>query len=239
MIRQSTMPLPAETDSSLPVVNEEFRECLRTALRRLPGPAAGGRRARPAEAVPPVRTLGITSCSRREGVTTVAAEWAAVAAGMDEGEVLLVDANMAHPAVHELFDVDFSPGLSELLLNPSAWPAWVQPSGYENLVLLTAGEPNSRLPKTFDTAGISSVLGAVEREYNLVVFDLPPAGEQSAALRLAGLLDAVVLVVEAERVRYDIARRVKQLLERAGASVCGVVLNKRRDYVPWWLRRDI
>ena len=86
----------------------------------------------------------------------------------------------------------------------------------------------------FDSAGISRLIADIEPKFRLVVFDVPPAGEQSATLRLAGLLDAVIIVVEAERVRFEVARRAKELLERAGARVRGAVLNKRRDYVPRW-----
>ncbi|MDY0167177.1 MAG: CpsD/CapB family tyrosine-protein kinase [Thermoguttaceae bacterium] len=235
MIGQPTIPLPVETDSMLQHLAEESGEYFRTVLRHLQWPAAGGWEGGSATA--PFRTLGVTSCSRREGVSMVAAQLSAAAVHLDEGPVLLVDANLTHPAVHELFDVDFSPGLSEALLDPAILPACVQPSGRDHLSLLTAGEPNGHLPKAFDTGGIGSVIETLAQEYKLIVFDMPPAGEQSAALRLAGLLDAVVIVVEAERVCYEVARRTRQLLERAGASVRGAVLNKRRDYVPRWLYR--
>ncbi|MDZ7616923.1 MAG: CpsD/CapB family tyrosine-protein kinase [Patescibacteria group bacterium] len=183
-----------------------------------------------------IRTLGVTSCARGEGVSTVAAHLAAAAAGMVTGNVLLVDANMAHPVVHNLFDVDAGPGLAEATVNAKTLEAYVQPSGCQNLELLTAGEPNGK-PRTtaLDSAGVEAVLAAVGQAYQLVVFDMPPASGQSATLRLASMLDAVIIVVEAERISCDVARRAKELLQRAGARVRGAVLNKRRDYVPRWL----
>lgn len=235
MIGQPTVPLPVKTDAILQHLTEESGEYSRTVLRHLHWPVAGG--GEEGSAAASFRTLGVTSCSRREGVSTVAAQLATAAAHMDEGPVLLVDANLTHPVVHELFDVDLSPGLAEALQNADILPACVQPSGRGDLSLLTAGEPNGHLSKAFDTGGIGSVIGTLAQEYKLIVFDMPPAGEQSAGLRLAGRLDAVVIVVEAERVCYEVARRTRQLLERAGASVRGAVLNKRRDYVPRWLYR--
>ncbi len=239
MIGQTTMPPATETVSPFRVWAGESAEYLRAVLRHLRWPAESDQEDDHTGADAVLRTLGTTSCTRREGVSTVAAQLAAAAVQMDDGPVLLVDANLAHPAVHEVFDADLSPGLSELLLNPAALPTCVQPSGCDRLSLLTAGEPNGNLSRAFDAAGISGVIEALEREYKLIVFDMPPAGEQSAALRLAGLLDAVVIVVEAERVRYEVARRTRQLLERAGASVRGAVLNKRRDYIPRWIYRHL
>ncbi len=227
------MPTPAERQLRPHFDRDAFREYCRTALRRLGWPG-GGQGDSPAP-----RTLGLTSCSRREGVSTVAARLALTAAEADAGPILLVDANLANPAVHEAFDVDQSPGLAEAALNPAILPTCLQPSGFDNLELLTAGEPAGKLPGAFDIGAMGQLMEAIGREYALVVFDLPPAGQQSSALRLAGLLDAVVMVVEAERVHHDVARRAKQLLERAGARVCGAVLNKRRSYVPRWLRRTM
>lgn len=240
MVVQSTTSVPDAADSKPRMLLARGEKYYQALLRQLhwPPTSSGGAEAHPDRASGPVRTLGITSCGRKEGVSTIAAQLAATAAAMDEGSVLLVDANLACPLVHRMFDVDPSPGLSELLLDPAALTAYVQPSGIDNLELLTAGEPNGSLAKAFDTGRIREVLCAVEEDYHLVVLDMAPAGLQSAALRLAGLLDGVVMVVEAERVRYEVARRTKQLLQRAGASVRGAVLNKRRDYIPRWLSRS-
>jgi Mrp family chromosome partitioning ATPase len=48
-------------------------------------------------------------------------------------------------------------------------------------------------------------------------------------------LDETLLVVEAERTRTKSAQRAKELLERAGVRVTGVVLANRREHVPRWL----
>lgn len=237
MIGQPKLASLADANMSPRLLHGDLGEYYRTVLRSLNWPTRTD--AEPHDhddATDVIRTLGVTSCARREGVSTIAAHLAATASQMDAGNVLLVDANPACPVVHDLFDVDLSPGLIESAANPSAMQAFIQPSGYEHLELLTAGEPESKLSAAvFDSVRISRLIADIERSFRLVVFDMPPAGEQSATLRLAGLLDAVIVVVEAERVRYEVARRAKELLEHAGARVRGAVLNKRREYVPWWL----
>ncbi len=237
MIGQPKLASPVDADLSPRLPHGDLGEYYRTVLRSLNWPTGADAEPRGHDdATEVIRTLGVTSCARREGVSTIAAHLAATAAQMDAGNVLLVDANLACPVVHDLFDVDLSPGLVESAANPSAMQAFLQPSGYEHLEILTAGEPEGKLSgAAFDSAGISRLIADIERTFRLVVFDMPPAGEQSATLRLAGMLDAVIIVVEAERVRYEVARRAKELLERAGARVRGAVLNKRRDYVPRWL----
>jgi capsular exopolysaccharide synthesis family protein len=237
MIGQATPEATAQTGHEPILLADEIQEYHRTALRHLRWPVGGNGNGASGdeETTAGLRTLGITSCCRGEGVSTVAAQLAATAAEMNEGRVLLVDANLANPSVHEIFDVDLSPGLAESLLNPKMLETAVQPTDSRNLFVLSAGEPNGDLPKAFDTAAISQVTEALRLQYKLVVFDMPPAGQQSTALRLGSLFDGVLMVVEAERVRFEVARRTTQLLGRAGAQVLGAVLNKRRRYVPTWL----
>jgi Mrp family chromosome partitioning ATPase len=45
-------------------------------------------------------------------------------------------------------------------------------------------------------------------------------------------MDAVILVIEAEKTRWEVARKAKEELEKAGATILGAVLNKRKYYIP-------
>ena len=72
-----------------------------------------------------------------------------------------------------------------------------------------------------------------------MVIDLPAVNEASWTLRLARLCDGVGLVVEAERSRLEVVQRTKELLVKSNANVLGVVVNKRRFYIPRWLYRTL
>jgi Mrp family chromosome partitioning ATPase len=59
------------------------------------------------------------------------------------------------------------------------------------------------------------------------------------AARLASLTDGIIMVIEAETIRWEAALRGKNALIEAEADVLGGVLNKRRMVVPGWLYRRI
>ena len=51
-------------------------------------------------------------------------------------------------------------------------------------------------------------------------------------LAVASKVDGVILVVEAEKTRWQTVRKVKDSISRVGGNILGVVLNKRRYYIP-------
>lgn len=66
----------------------------------------------------------------------------------------------------------------------------------------------------------------------LIILDTPPVLSSPLAQALAPTVDGVILVVEAERTRTEVARAAQHALTMAGAKILGVVLNKRRYHVP-------
>jgi len=214
----------------------------RALLRHLDWPRNGSSRS--------LRTLGVTSCCREEGVSTVAAQLAATAASWGDYQVLLVDANLACPSVHEIFGVAEAPGLADCLIDDMQVAKATKPSrvadarvtndGYlaealqsapvANLTVLAAGRSLGNPAWAYDSADVARIVEELGKRFDLVVFDLPVVEEASSATRVAGLLDGVLLVIEADRVDSGIARRARGTLARYNVHVLGAVLNKCRGH---------
>lgn len=185
----------------------------------------------------PITTLGVTSCYPGEGVSTVAVQLsvAAAATGM---RVLLVDLNWKRPTIHTTFGVQRGPGLSEALANEGRQVAPVQDSQIPNLSLLTVGNFVGDFNLAISLERMAGLIRSLQ-DYDLIVFDLCESAEAGPSLSLSSLLEGVLLVIEAERVRWEVALRVKELLIRSGVNVLGAVLNKRRQRIPRWLYRTL
>jgi succinoglycan biosynthesis transport protein ExoP len=76
-----------------------------------------------------------------------------------------------------------------------------------------------------------------ESNLDYVVFDLPALGGTSATLPLAGFMDTVLLVVEAEKSNRDAVKRAYTQL--AAKTKVSVVFNKSRSYGPKWLGGEL
>ena len=182
----------------------------------------------------PLQLISVTACYGKEGTSTIAANLSVTLA--HHGSVLLLDANVNKPSIHKIFRLDLSPGLAETLQSEDRHAAISKPA--RNLDILSAGHMSGDVPSLLESPqNLSELLSTYKRSFRFIVVDSPPINEKSAALRLASLVDGVILVVEAERTRWEAVRRVKDQLVQVKANVLGIVLNKRRFPIPAFMFR--
>jgi Mrp family chromosome partitioning ATPase len=66
----------------------------------------------------------------------------------------------------------------------------------------------------------------------VILLDLPPLNECAQALQVAQGAEGIVMVVQTERTRAEVARTLKNELDRLGVRILGAVLNRRKFYIP-------
>jgi capsular exopolysaccharide synthesis family protein len=209
---------------------DEVDERLTALLRGLPWPGAN--------AVEALKTLALTGCRGGEGVSTVASRLAVRAAELSAGHVLLVDANLARPSLAREFDVPSAPGLADVLLGRYELSVATRQTEVSRLSVVPAGDDALPLDEVGDPSRLAGLVAEIKNKFALAIFDLPPAGEVVSAACLAGLLDGVVLVVAADRTRWEAGQRVSRQLARFNARLLGAVLNGRRRRTMSWLGSD-
>ncbi len=209
---------------------DETDEYFHALLRSLPWPGTGLARR--------IRTVGMTSCYRGEGVSTVAAQTAASAAGSGNHNVLLVDGNLNRPSLHTAFGLSLSPGLAEVLSQDTQSSSVVQHTGLGNLSVLSAGSAaTTGVYEAVDRA--NALFGELKKDFDLVVFDMPSVGQVPSSLEWFRLFDSAVLVLEDERVRWQVGQRTAKSLRQAGANLAGVAFNRRQKHIPNWLYKTL
>ena len=182
-------------------------------------------------------TIAVTSCHSGEGVSTVAAAITALLAEQSEGRVLIVDANLDHPGQHLIFGAQLSPGLINILDRGEAGA--IQSSLIANVDVLAAGQGNVNFGRSADLKSLSELLAALRHEYTHIVFDVPALWGNLSGVKLASAMEGVIIVVEAEKTRWEVARHSQERLLEARATVLGIVLNKRRFHMPEWLYKTL
>ena len=174
----------------------------------------------------------IVSATHGEGASTVARELAFLAALPGLSKAVLVDANLRTPSQHAAFGVERGSGLTEVVTQALPLERAVRNGNRSPLPLLTSGRPASHPTGVLGAPALSAALDGLRAKYNLVIVDGSPATVYSDASILAPLMDGVVLVIQAERTRWEVAEQAKRVLEESGANLLGAVLSRRRFHIP-------
>jgi protein-tyrosine kinase len=180
------------------------------------------------------KTIGVTGCARYAGVSTVAANLAVAAAQSCDRPVLLLDLSCTRPLLATRLGMTGDMGLREALARDSGRGECVKETRIPNLSLLAVNEPIPAQILSTDGRLVNDLLREVERQFGLIVVDLPPI-DSGLCFATAGLLNGVLMVIEAQHTNCEAALRAKQRLIHANAAVLGVIMNKYSSDLPDWL----
>ena len=176
------------------------------------------------------RTLVITSAGPAEGKTTVAGNLAIVAAESGR-RVLVIDADVRKPHLHDVFEVSVQHGLRDLLTSSEPLEfidcgAYIKPTKFTGVSILTAGlglvDESGEL---LFSSRIPLLIRRLREQYDLVLIDTAPALMFSDARRIGVSADGVVLVVRGSRTLRDSALTTLRSFADAHIPVIGTVLN--------------
>ncbi len=171
--------------------------------------------------------IAFTSCSPREGKSTVASHtaWALATLGQF---VVAVDGDLREPALHEIFNVPLSPGVSDISV-ASGPSELLAATGNRYLELIPAGIPTMH-PADIAAADLPRLLRALGESDRTVVLDCPPIMGVAESTILVAKADAVVLVVDARRPNFKTLQQGVVQIRESGGNVVGIVLNRVRRH---------
>ncbi|HEY7521655.1 MAG TPA: CpsD/CapB family tyrosine-protein kinase [Methylomirabilota bacterium] len=174
------------------------------------------------------RTLLFTGTAPGDGVTTVARRVAVALAQMNEGEVLLVDAAVRDPAIHEAFGLEPLPGLADVITRKATLEAAVHVSEFPGLSILVAGHSAVDGVSLFTSSGYADFVHEIRRAFRFVVFDSSAIMQCPETALIAARMDGVVLVVAAGRRTRAEIRQAREYLEGLRVNLLGIVLSQGR-----------
>jgi len=173
------------------------------------------------------RLLAIMSPVKGDGKSTVAANLAGVIALDYQQQVLLIDADLRSPSIHNFFGIKSTPGLADYLSSESGTNIWnyVQHTSLHGLRVIAAGKATHLSAELLATQKMRSLLRDIPKQFPgyQVIIDTSPVLSTSDPLVLAQQLDKVVLVVRAGATpRECLSEAIKSL---GAEKVSGIILN--------------
>lgn len=183
------------------------------------------------------KLIYISSCFNNEGKTMAAISTAYAMAAYSGLDVLLIDGNFDAPRIHELFGTDPAPGFSELCSSSAKPENVVLPTIHKGLSIITAGE--SKLNIWFDNNNVQNHLTDLASHFDYIICDGSSVMVSSEVSRTARLFDALFLVVECGKTRWEVLQVAEEKIKKTGGPIIGIVFNKRKYYIPSFVYRLI
>lgn len=161
------------------------------------------------------------------GRSSVAANLA-VSLARDGARVVLVDADLREPSLHRQFGVENRVGLVDILNGTAAPEDAAIQTPVDGLLIITAGKPPANPIRLLRDQKLERTLEQIAKAADFVVLDSPAGATFADADVLAGAVQNVVLVHEAGSPATPSEMEFHKRLERLGANIIGVALNKVR-----------
>ena len=103
-----------------------------------------------------------------------------------------------------------------------------------NLSAITCGTRSTNPVSLLESDRLPLIIEQLKPLADWVLFDAPPVIACNDARTLAARMEGVIMVIEAEKTRWEVFNSASQRMESSAAKILGAVLNKRQMYIPDW-----
>ena len=172
-----------------------------------------------------LQVITVTSSMQNEGKSTVLANLAVSFANLDK-KVLIMEGDLRNPSVHRMFNISNIKGLTDILLQNKVFADCVHCTDVKNLHVLTCGAIPPNPSEMLSSKKIRDFIESLREYYDYVFIDAPPIGIVTDAGIISTFTDGCIFVVGAGEADIEMAKVSKERLEKVGANILGVVLNK-------------
>lgn len=175
---------------------------------------------------PNVRSLMALSAKAEQGSTTAITNLAITLAQAGH-KVVLVDANIRTPELHQVFNTENEFGFSDLVMDPtvSSFEKAMTATSVPNLRIITSGRTPDNPWELFRSENLVGVSDRLREMADYVLFDTPSGTLFTDALNLAPIVDAAFLCVRAFETPSGAEQRLIDLVNQSNVTVLGAVLN--------------
>ena len=172
-----------------------------------------------------LQVITVTSSMQNEGKSTVLANLAVSFANLDK-KVLIMEGDLRNPSVHRMFNISNIKGLTDILLQNKVFADCVHCTDVKNLHVLTCGAIPPNPSEMLSSKKIRDFIESLREYYDYIFIDAPPIGIVTDAGIISTYTDGCIFVVGAGEADIEMAKVSKERLEKVGANILGVVLNK-------------
>lgn len=179
------------------------------------------------------KLFAVTSYSKGEGKSTVSANLSISFSKMEK-RVLLIDCDLRRPNVHNIFKIENTAGLSNIIGKMVDFEDVVHRNVLPNLDILPSGTIPPNPSELLCSSKFIDLIKRLNEEYDYIIFDTPPIGVVADALLLKDLLAGFVVVLRERSTTHGDVQNIIDSMKLADAKILGFIKvgcesNKKRS----------
>jgi len=167
-----------------------------------------------------IHSVLITGMSEGDGATTVAANLAYDLCKTNNFKPLFVANNK-----------DVTIAAKDLFSPVENIEEVIKQAPGENLNVTGIGWQRGRKSWVRDNK-LENLFEHLKSNYSYVIIDAPPVQECPEVLMLLPFIDLTLVVIKSKSTKWQAVYRVKKLMQEAKAHLIGIVINKKKYYIP-------
>lgn len=174
-----------------------------------------------------------------EGTSTIARELAKIVSLRMEKTVLLMDFDSNRPRRHVYGDLRPERNINEVVKTGESIEKALCRVEESSLYVMPLFQRTLLPPAAIDPGMAGGFWSSLRSRFDLIIVDSPPALMFPDGPSIVAQVDGVILVVEAEKTRWQVALSVKEKVLKSGGNILGMVFNKRRYYIPHYIYKHL
>lgn len=171
-----------------------------------------------------LKTILLTSTIPQEGKSFIAS-YLAFSFAKNGIKTLLIDADIRKPVLNKFFEIDRSPGLTNLLVEDMPAEAVIRPTPYANLYIMPCGAESPNPLELLDSEKMTRVIKKLSEKFGKIIIDSPPSLALSDALVLSKLSDGVIFIAKSGFISREVLGKLKDRFLVTNSAVLGIIMN--------------
>lgn len=188
-----------------------------------------------------LKTCLVLSSVHGEGTTFVALNLAKTLSSMGQSSVLFMDMNLRSSPFNNGNPEQPSDPVNNfpIMKNGRELRKRIKRTDVENLYFFSLGEIAHELSIVLDSSKLKIILDAMNEKFDFIIMDGAPVNPEPDSLAVVPYADGVVLVVLASKTRREVVQEAKKTLEKKQANILGVVMNRRKHFIPRFIYKRL
>ncbi|MDR3595769.1 CpsD/CapB family tyrosine-protein kinase [Clostridium sp.] len=171
-----------------------------------------------------IKSIVVTSANPQEGKSTVSGNLG-LSFAQNGKKVIIIDCDLRKPSIHKKFKISNLCGLSEVMIGKETVENAIQ-EYKSNVHILTSGKIPPNPSEMISSTTMNNLLEELKEIYDIIIIDSPPIEAFTDGQILSTKVDGTLLVIKTGESKIESVKEAKNLLNRVGANIIGLVMNK-------------